>query len=154
MSTTSDRAGQATSPEAAGPVREDDLRAPLVQLYQSLRSGPSALTEREAARRLVVYGPNTPERREARRWPGELRRQFTHPLAPLLAVAAVLAWISGTPALSAAIVAVIVLNATFAFVQEMQAEKAVEALAAYLPRRARTARRGSRGRRCHHSGPW
>jgi len=29
--------------------------------------------------------------------PGELARQFTHPLALLLAAAAVLAWVSGTP---------------------------------------------------------
>jgi hypothetical protein len=36
-----------------------------------------------------------------------LARQFTQPLAVLLAVAAVLAWASGTPRLAVAIVAVI-----------------------------------------------
>jgi hypothetical protein len=55
------------------------------------------------------------------------------PLAILLAGAAALAWVGGTPALSVAVIAVILLNAGFAFVQEMQAERAVDALAAFLP---------------------
>ena len=59
-------------------------------------------------------------------------------------MAAVLAWISGTPRLAIAIAAVILLNAGFAFVQEMQAERAVEALAAFLPERARVLRDGTR----------
>jgi len=55
-------------------------------------------------------------------------------------LAAVLAWLTGTPVLAAAIVAVIALNAGFAFVQELQAERAVEALAAYLPTHAHVMR--------------
>jgi hypothetical protein len=49
------------------------------------------LSAREAARRLEVFGPNELSRRGGRRWPGELARQFTQPLAVLLAVAALLA---------------------------------------------------------------
>ena len=66
----------------------------------------------------------------------ELLKQVTHPLALVLVVTAVLAWLTGTPVLAATIVAVIVLNAGFAFVQELQAERAVEALAAHLPTHA------------------
>ena len=62
----------------------------------------------------------------------------------LLAVAAVLAWATGTPRLAVAIAAVILLNAGFAFAQEMQAERAVEALAAFLPEHARVRRDGTR----------
>ncbi len=62
----------------------------------------------------------------------------------LLAAAAVLAWVSGTPGLGIAIAAVIFLNAGFAFAQEMQAERAVEALAAFMPERARVKREGAR----------
>ena len=69
-------------------------------------------------------------------WPAELERQFTHPLALVMAVAAVPAWASGTPSLGIAIGAVILLNAAFAFCQGMQAGRAVEALAAFLPARA------------------
>ena len=121
-----------------------DPLEPLAQLFRDLRSSRAGLPGREAARRLEVSGPNELGRRGGRRWPGELARQFTQPLAVLLAVAAVLAWVSGTPRPGIAIVAVIFLNAGFAFAQEMQAERAVEALAAFLPERARVKRDGER----------
>ncbi len=123
---------------------DPDPLEPLGQLYRDLRSSADGLSGREAARRLEVYGPNELARRGGRRWPGELGRQFTHPLALLLALAAVLAWASGSPRLGVAIAAVIGLNAAFAFAQEMQAERAVEALAAFLPERARVLRDGER----------
>jgi calcium-translocating P-type ATPase len=119
-----------------------DPLEPLAQLFRDLRSSPAGLSAREAARRLEVNGPNELTRRGGRRWPAELARQFTQPLAVLLAVAGVLAWVSGTPRLAIAIIAVIFLNAGFAFAQEMQAERAVEALAAFLPERARVRRDG------------
>jgi magnesium-transporting ATPase (P-type) len=128
---------------AANAVPAADPLAPLGQLFRDLRSSPSGLSGREAARRLAATGPNELARRGGRRWPGELARQFTHPLALLLAVAAALAWASGTPRLAVAIAAVIVLNAGFAFAQEMQAERAVEALAAFLPEHARVVRDGA-----------
>ena len=129
---------------APGPaaLRALDPEEPLPALLRDLRTAPGGLSAREAARRLVAYGPNELTRRSVRRWPRELAQQLTHPLAVLLAAAAVLAWVSGTPRLTVAIVAVIVLNATFAFVQEMQAERAVEALAAFLPERAHVLRDG------------
>ena len=112
----------------------------LAQLFRDTRSARSGLSAREAARRLEVCGPNELTRRGGRRWPRELSRQFTQPLALLLALAGILAWASGTPRLAIAIVAVIFLNAGFAFAQEMQAERAVEALAGFLPERARVRR--------------
>jgi calcium-translocating P-type ATPase len=121
-----------------------DPLKPLEELLRDLRAAPGGLSGREAARRLEVSGPNELVRRGGRRWPGELARQFTHPLAMLLAAAAVLAWSSGTPNLAVAIAAVILLNASFSFAQELQAERAVEALAAFLPERARVLRDGSR----------
>ena len=121
-----------------------DPQRPLAELYRDLRTSTEGLSAREAARRLLVYGSNTLVQRSGRRWPQELLSQFTQPLALLLAVAAVLAWFSGTPSLSAAVLAVIVLNAAFAFVQERQAERAVSALAAFLPPTARVIRDGRR----------
>jgi magnesium-transporting ATPase (P-type)/flavin-binding protein dodecin len=87
----------------------DDLEHadPLEELFRDLRASAAGPPGREAARRLEVSGPNELVRRGGRRWPGELARQFTHPLALLLAAAAVLAWASGTPRLTVAIVAVI-----------------------------------------------
>jgi len=126
-----------------GAPDQTDPREPLDKLFRDLDSRPDGLSEREAARRLVVYGPNTLIRREGSRWPGELARQFTHPLALLLALAAALAGVTGLPNLMVAIFAVVVLNAFFAFAQEMQAERAVEALAAFLPEHARVVRDGN-----------
>ena len=126
------------------PTAAPDPMEPVAQLFRDLRSAPGGLSGREAARRLEVAGPNELTRRGGRRWPGELAGQFTHPLALLLALAAALAWASGTPKLAIAIAAVIVLNAAFSFAQELQAERAVEALAAFLPERAQVLRDGAR----------
>lgn len=87
--------------------RVEDPREPLVLLLRNLRTSAQGLSGREAACRLLVHGPNELARRGGRRWPGELARQVTHLLALLLAVAALLALISGTAVLAAAILAVI-----------------------------------------------
>ena len=102
-----------------------ELREPVEILLRHLETGPGGLAEREAARRLVAYGPNELRRRGERRWPRELVRQFTHPLALLLWVAGALALVGVSAVLAGAIVGVIVLNALFAFAQEQQAERAV-----------------------------
>ncbi|MFD9128516.1 HAD-IC family P-type ATPase [Kitasatospora sp. NPDC059571] len=129
---------------ADGSAADLDPREPLSLIFRDLRTSADGLTEREAARRLVVHGPNTLSRRGGRRWPRELAQQFTHPLAVLLALAAVLAAVSGAPALAVAIAAVIALNAMLAFAQERQAERAVEALADFLPDQADVVRAGRR----------
>jgi calcium-translocating P-type ATPase len=124
-------------------VRRDVLE-PVDALFRDLRSRPEGLRSREAARRLVAYGPNELVRRGGAHWPAQLARQFTHPLALLLFLAAGLAFAARTPVLGAAVLAVIVLNALFAFVQERQAERAVEALRGYLPPQAAVRRDGKR----------
>jgi magnesium-transporting ATPase (P-type) len=132
----------AGSPAAAGEPAESP--EPLTTLFRDLRTSPSGLTSREAARRLEAWGPNELTRRAGHRWAGEPAQQFTNPPAILQALAARLAWTSGTPRPTIAIIAVIVLNAGFSFVQELQAERAVEALAAFLPDRAEVLRDGAR----------
>lgn len=119
-----------------------DPREPVNRLLRDLGSRTEGLSEREAARRLLRYGPNTLAAATARTWPRALARQFTQPLAVLLVLAAVLSVFAGTAALAWAIVAVVLLNALFAFVQERQAGKAVEALGRYLPPTAQVRRDG------------
>jgi len=121
-----------------------DPQEALALLLRDLGSGPAGLAAREAERRLLVTGPNRLSRRGGRQWPRQLAAQLLHPLALLLAGAAVLAAASGSVVLAAAILAVIAVNAAFAFVQERHAERAVEALAAFLPTRARVIRDGRR----------
>src|SRR4249919_237624 len=113
-------------------------------LFRDLRAGPEGLSSREAQRRLVAYRPNELERHGGRRWPRQLVKQFTHPLALLLWAAAILAFVGVSAVLSVAIVLVVVLNALFAFMQERQAERAVEALRLYLPVQAAVIRDGHR----------
>ena len=137
------RADPTTHPQIEAGL-EVDPGEPVHLLFRDLRSSPDGLSEQEAARRLLVDGPNVLARRGGPRWPRELAAQFTHPLAILLAVAAVLAAVNGTFTLAEAVVAVIVINAVFAFFQEIHAEHAVEALAAYLPESSSVMRGGRR----------
>ncbi|HET9657155.1 MAG TPA: cation-transporting P-type ATPase [Kineosporiaceae bacterium] len=127
-----------------GPVvgNGHDPREPIALLLRDLRARRNGLPSREAARRLVVYGPNELVRRGRATWPRDLLDQLVHPLALLLWLAAGLAAVSGSGPLAWAIVGVVLLNAGFAFWQEQQAEKAVEALAAYLPATATVLRDG------------
>jgi len=122
---------QSNGPLTAG-IASNDLAEP----------SSDGLTSREAARRLLVYGPNELERRTGRTWPRAIVRQFTHPLALLLWGAAALAFVSGADVVGVAVVIVIVLNAVLAFVQEQQAERSVEALRRYLPLQAAVIRDG------------
>jgi calcium-translocating P-type ATPase len=117
-----------------------DPSEPVGRLFRDLRTSRRGLTSREAQRRLLTYGTNELVRRGGRRWPRELARQFTHPLALLLWAAALLAGLAGTVAVAVAILAIIVLNAVFAFVQEVEAGRAVEALQQYLPTHAKVRR--------------
>ena len=130
-----------TEQPPAAPLAPDPTEA-VELLLRHLKSSSDGLTSREAQRRLVQFGPNELKRRGGRRWPRELARQFTHPLALLLVAAAALAWIAGIVAVAAAIAVVILINAAFAFIQEMQAERAVEALAQFLPAQAKVVRDG------------
>jgi calcium-translocating P-type ATPase len=136
--------GTVTTPDAISrPPRAGDAREPVALLYRELRAGPTGLSSREAARRLVAYGPNVLERRTRVRWPAQVARQVSHPLALLLWAASVLAFVAGMVPLGIAIVVVVVLNAGFAFMQETQAERAVEALRRYLPVQATAVRDGT-----------
>ncbi len=112
-------------------------------LMRDLHASPLGLSEAEAQRRLIQHGPNQLRRRGGRRWPRELGRQLTHPLALLLWLAAILSFAVGSPTVAIAVLLVIFLNALFAFMQEMQAERAVEALAQFMPQKVRVLREGA-----------
>jgi magnesium-transporting ATPase (P-type) len=108
----------------------------------SVTARARGLTSQEAVARLARDGPNTlPETSRPPPW-RELAGQFTHLLALLLWVAAVLALLGGMPALAVAIVAVVVVNALFAFWQEYRADRSVERLRALLPTATRVRRDG------------
>jgi calcium-translocating P-type ATPase len=126
-------------------IDELEVQEPQDRLLRDLRTSEHGLSSREATRRLAQYGPNLLRRRGGVRWPREVVRQLTHPLALLLWVAALLSFAVGSQKVGTAVVLVIILNAVFAFVQELQAERAVEALAAYMPARVTVLRDGAPG---------
>jgi magnesium-transporting ATPase (P-type) len=119
-----------------------DVQEPLARLLADLRSRPTGLSSREAARRLEATGPNQLVQRPRRSPWWDLADQLRHPLALLLWVAAALAWGTGSTSLAVAIVVVVLLNAALAFAQERQGQRAVEALGAYLPQTATALRDG------------
>jgi calcium-translocating P-type ATPase len=129
-----------TEPAPAQVPGEVDAEEAADLLLRDLRSSRLGLSAREAQRRLVQYGPNQLRRRGGARWPRELARQLTHPLALLLWLAAGLSFAVGSQTVAIAVLLVILLNAGFAFVQELQAERAVEALARYMPQHVRVIR--------------
>ena len=131
-------------PVVAATGLQTEPREGIDLLFRDLRARPEGLTSREAQRRIAAYGSNELRRHDGRRWPRQLLKQFTHPLALLLWAAAVLAFIGVSAVLGAAIVLVVVVNALFAFMQERQAERAVEALQRYLPVQAAVLRDGHR----------
>jgi calcium-translocating P-type ATPase len=125
------------------PPVELDATESVELLLRDLRSSRTGLSTSEAQRRLLQYGPNELRRRGGLKWPGELARQLTHPLALLLWLAAALSFAVGSLTIAVAVLLVILLNALFAFIQEMQAERAVEALAQFLPQHATVLRDGA-----------
>lgn len=105
---------------------------------------PAGLTAEEARGRLAADGPNT---LPSSRLPSPvllLLRQFTNFFAVMLWIAAALAFVGGTPALSVAIVVVVLVNGAFAFVQEYRADRAGQRLQDLLPVRATVLRDGTR----------
>ncbi|MBH0781071.1 cation-transporting P-type ATPase [Nocardia sp. NEAU-351] len=111
---------------------------------RDLRTAPEGLSGREAARRLQLYGRNELPQRSEHHWWIALGRQFVHPLALLLWLAAGLAFVSGAAPLGVAVIVVVILNAVLAFWQESQAEHAVAALGRFLPQRVTVVRDGRR----------
>lgn len=133
-----------TSPPAPdGSFSVTDPQEELDRLLRDLRTRTEGLSSREAERLLAQMGTNDLVRQKGEPAWRELLRQLIHPLALLLWLAALLAWISGSVPLAVAIVVVVFLNAGFAFIQERHAEQAVEALSAYLPPHARVLRDGA-----------
>ncbi len=119
-----------------------DPQEGIARLLRDLRTQTGGLTSREATRRFAQYGRNEITRREGTSQLRELVRQFSHPLALLLWVAAALAVVGGNITLAVAIGAVIVINAVLAFFQEVQASRATEALREFVLPHTRVRRDG------------
>lgn len=114
--------------------------APLEEVFKLLGTSEIGLTEDEAKRRLSHFGYNEIKKTANTSLFIKFLNQFTHFLAIVLWLAAILAFLSDylhpeeeMRPLGFAIIGVIFLNAVFAFIQEYKAERAIEKLKLLLP---------------------
>lgn len=110
------------------------------EVLKGLVTSETGLFDEEATKRLAEFGHNEIE--EVRKKPLYFRfvKQFTHFLAVLLWIAALLSFLSeylhpgeGMLTLGIAITAVIFINGSFTFFQEYRTEKILEAMKGLLP---------------------
>jgi len=124
-------------------------RLPSDEVFRSLVTSGEGLSGEEAARRLSEFGYNEIEPLRRKSLLRKFLEQFTHFLAVLLWIAALMSFLSdflnpgeGMFSLGIAITAVIFINAVFTFLQEYRAERALEAMKKLLPFRVRVLRDG------------
>ena len=120
------------------------------EALNNLVTSENGLTEEEAKKRLLEFGPNEITEVKKTSLPLRFLMQFTHFLAVLLWIGSGLAFLSeylhpgeGMSKLGFAIVVVIIINALFTFIQEYRAEKALEALKKLLPFNVKVLRDGN-----------
>ncbi len=119
------------------------------EAFKSLNSGPGGLSQVEARRRVLEFGPNRVEKLKKQPLAFNFIKGFTHFFALILWVAAGLAFIAewkdpgtGMATLGFAILGVILINALFSFTQEFRAERAISALQRLLPHLVKALRDG------------
>jgi len=114
----------------------------------ALESSREGISDEEAAKRLVEYGPNELKEEKKHQWYHILWEQFTSILVIVLVISAAvsgyLAWNEGEAMTDMyVILLIVVMNGVLGFVQEYRAEQAVEALKAMVSPRVLVLR-GSR----------
>ena len=115
----------------------------VAEVYEALETSPEGLPAEEVESRRSLYGDNVLS--EAPVTPAWRRfvAHIGHPMALVLWVAGIVAFISREPALGFAIWLLVLVNGLFSQWRERRAEQAVKALQNLLPTYARVARQGS-----------
>jgi Ca2+-transporting ATPase len=112
------------------------------KVFQELGSGPTGLSEEEAAKRLEKYGANTLEAAEEFNILQALLSQFADPLIYILLVAAAFTALIRHFIDMWVILAVVIINAIIGFTQEVKAEQAIRPLVALAAPQAHVVREG------------
>lgn len=119
------------------------------EVFRSLVTSDKGLTEEEAKKRFLEFGPNEIKEVKQKSLTIRFLKQFTHFLAILLWIGAGLAFLSdylhpgeGMLTLGLAIIGVIFINAIFTFIQEYRAERSIEKLRLLLPFKVKVIREG------------
>jgi len=120
-----------------------DLKSlPLTEVARQLDSSPEGLTQAEAARRLIHYGPNEIEEQEASAWLKFLT-YFWGPIPWMIEVAVILSALDRHWPDFAIILILLLANAVVGFWEEHQAGNAIAALKAKLAIKALVRRDGN-----------
>ncbi|MFO7880675.1 MAG: HAD-IC family P-type ATPase [Bacteroidales bacterium] len=98
------------------------------EAMQRLKTDKDGLDEQEAEKREEKYGPNKLPEKNQTNILQLIIKQFKDFLILILAIAAIISWLSGSMVDVYVIIGVILVNATIGFLQEYRAEKAVDAL--------------------------
>jgi potassium/sodium efflux P-type ATPase len=136
-----------TQPNGAGAGAEFVLqRLPENEVYQALETAAGGINREDAEARLHKYGRNTLAEKKGKPLIVRFVTNFTHLMAILLWVGAIVGFVAQMPQLGVAVILVNVINGCFSFFQEFRAEKATEALKKLLPAYARVVRSGEEAR--------
>jgi Ca2+-transporting ATPase len=98
------------------------------ETMQRLKTNKKGLSTKEAEKRGEKYGPNKLPEKNKTNVLKLIIKQFKDFLVLILAIAAIISWLSGSMVDVYVIIGVILVNATIGFLQEYRAEKAVDAL--------------------------
>jgi H+-transporting ATPase len=138
--------GDATAPTpdpGAQPAAGDDLKAlPMAEVEKRLGSSPEGLSQAEAAKRLVHYGPNEIKEKE----PNPLLKFLTYfwgPIPWMIEAAVILSGVLKHWPDFIIILVLLLANAVIGYWEEHQAGKAIAALKAELAIKARVLRDGA-----------
>jgi H+-transporting ATPase len=138
---TSTVADPPTAP-AAKPDAKDDLKTlPIAEVEKKLESSPDGLTQTEAQKRLVQYGPNELPEKKTNLFLKFLS-YFWGPIPWMIEVAVILSGVVGHWPDFFIILLLLVANAVVGFWEEREASNAIEALKAKLAIKARVKRDG------------
>ena len=129
------------SGHAAKPNSEDLRSLPLVQVERKLQSSPDGLTQTEAEKRLVQYGPNEIEEKKANPFLKFLT-YFWGPIPWMIESAVILSAVARHWPDFGIILLLLSANAVVGFWEERQAGDAIDALKAKLAVKARVKRDG------------
>jgi len=118
-------------------------------LLRRLQTSEQGLTDSQAARRLLEFGPNVLEKAAKKNYLLVYGKQYCQLFAMLLEVAAGLAFVAnhfapgeGTDILAWAILGAVVITATFTFWQEYRTDKVMAALLMLMPTLVSVRRQG------------
>jgi Mg2+-importing ATPase len=109
------------------------------EIFAELKTSPNGLSEKEAARRLKIYGPNEVKIKETGR-AKIFVRQLKSPFSYLLFIATLIALLVGERVEGFLIFSFVVINTLLGFFQEARAAHATRLLKKYIPEKTRVVR--------------